>query len=44
MCVCVVLQKSRMEAAMRLVLEAQIREEVSAEFMELFKKMEEDYR
>ncbi|XP_035764687.1 kinesin-like protein KIF20B [Neolamprologus brichardi] len=32
------------EAALRLVLEAQVREEVSAEFMELFKKMEEDYR
>nr|XP_024655353.1 kinesin-like protein KIF20B [Maylandia zebra] len=31
------------EAALRLVLEAQVREEVSAEFMELFKKMEEDY-
>ncbi|KAF7203633.1 transcript variant X3 [Nothobranchius furzeri] len=31
------------EAALRLVLEAQIREEVSAEFMELFKKMEKDY-
>ncbi|XP_014263803.3 kinesin-like protein KIF20B isoform X3 [Maylandia zebra] len=31
------------EAALRLVLEAQVREEVSAEFMELFKKMEKDY-
>ncbi|XP_051275749.1 kinesin-like protein KIF20B isoform X2 [Dicentrarchus labrax] len=31
------------EAALRLVLEAQIREEVSAEFMELFNKMEKDY-
>ncbi|XP_034535111.1 kinesin-like protein KIF20A [Notolabrus celidotus] len=30
-------------AALRLVLEAQIREEVSAEFMELFNKMEKDY-
>ncbi|KAJ0060557.1 hypothetical protein NL108_016032, partial [Boleophthalmus pectinirostris] len=29
--------------ALRLVLEAQIREEVSAEFMELFNKMEKDY-
>lgn len=32
------------EAALRLVLEAQIREEVSSEFMELFNKMENDYR
>ncbi|KAL6095381.1 kif20b [Pungitius sinensis] len=31
------------DAALRLVLEAQIREEVSAEFMELYKKMEKDY-
>ncbi|KAM4525829.1 uncharacterized protein V3H82_000310 isoform 2-T3 [Fundulus diaphanus] len=31
------------EAAIRLVLEAQIREEVSTEFMELYKKMEKDY-
>ncbi|XP_017166469.1 kinesin-like protein KIF20A isoform X3 [Poecilia reticulata] len=31
------------EAALRLVLEAQIREEVSSEFMELFNKMEKDY-
>ncbi|XP_072228973.1 uncharacterized protein [Leuresthes tenuis] len=31
------------EAALRLVLEAQIREEVSSEFMELFNKMERDY-
>uniref|UniRef100_A0A3Q3JLE0 Kinesin motor domain-containing protein n=1 Tax=Monopterus albus TaxID=43700 RepID=A0A3Q3JLE0_MONAL len=31
------------EAALRLVLEAQIREEVSTEFMELFSKMEKDY-
>ncbi|CAI5657899.1 unnamed protein product [Oreochromis niloticus] len=31
------------EAALRLVLEAEVREEVSAEFMELFKKMEKDY-
>ncbi|XP_070708234.1 kinesin-like protein KIF20A isoform X2 [Pempheris klunzingeri] len=31
------------EAALRLVLEAQIREEVSTEFMELFNKMEKDY-
>ncbi|XP_055085641.1 kinesin-like protein KIF20B isoform X2 [Periophthalmus magnuspinnatus] len=30
-------------AALRLVLEAQIREEVSTEFMELFNKMEKDY-
>ncbi|XP_075314054.1 uncharacterized protein LOC142374309 isoform X2 [Odontesthes bonariensis] len=30
-------------AALRLVLEAQIREEVSSEFMELFQKMERDY-
>ncbi|XP_030610287.1 kinesin-like protein KIF20A isoform X2 [Archocentrus centrarchus] len=36
-------EKSGMEAAMRLVLEAQIRDEVSTEFMELFKKMEKDY-
>ncbi|XP_047465927.1 kinesin-like protein KIF20A isoform X2 [Mugil cephalus] len=36
-------QKSDREAALRLVLEAQIREEVSAEFMELFTKMEKDY-
>lgn len=27
-----------------MVLEAQIREEVSSEFMELFNKMEKDYR
>ncbi|XP_067440112.1 kinesin-like protein KIF20B isoform X2 [Thunnus thynnus] len=31
------------EAALRLVLEAQIREEVSSEFMELFNTMEKDY-
>nr|XP_040032970.1 kinesin-like protein KIF20B isoform X4 [Gasterosteus aculeatus aculeatus] len=31
------------DAALRLVLEAQIREEVSAEFMELYSKMEKDY-
>nr|XP_057925228.1 kinesin-like protein KIF20B [Doryrhamphus excisus] len=36
-------EKSDREAALRLVLEAQIREEVSAEFMELFSKMEKDY-
>ncbi|XP_074519215.1 uncharacterized protein LOC141785039 isoform X2 [Halichoeres trimaculatus] len=35
--------KSERGAALRLVLEAQIREEVSAEFMELFNKMEKDY-
>jgi len=29
---------------MKLLLEAQIREEVSSEFMELFNKMEKDYR
>ncbi len=44
-CVCVcVCQQSDREAALRLVLEAQIREEVSTEFMELFNKMEKDYR
>ncbi|XP_044194461.1 kinesin-like protein KIF20A [Thunnus albacares] len=31
------------EAALRLLLEAQIREEVSSEFMELFNTMEKDY-
>ncbi|XP_047232878.1 kinesin-like protein KIF20A isoform X2 [Girardinichthys multiradiatus] len=36
-------EKFGQEAALRLVLEAQIREEVSAEFMELFNKMEKDY-
>ncbi|XP_039992224.1 kinesin-like protein KIF20A [Xiphias gladius] len=36
-------EKLGREAALRLVLEAQIREEVSAEFMELFNKMEKDY-
>ncbi|XP_054622933.1 kinesin-like protein KIF20B isoform X2 [Dunckerocampus dactyliophorus] len=36
-------EESDREAALRLVLEAQIREEVSAEFMELFSKMEKDY-
>ncbi|XP_049916428.1 kinesin-like protein KIF20A isoform X1 [Epinephelus moara] len=36
-------EKSDREAALRLVLEAQIREEVSAEFMDLFNKMEKDY-
>ncbi|XP_076616249.1 uncharacterized protein kif20bb isoform X2 [Chaetodon auriga] len=35
--------KADREAALRLVLEAQIREEVSTEFMELFNKMEKDY-
>lgn len=35
--------QSNREAALRLVLEAQIREEVGAEFMELFNKMEKDY-
>uniref|UniRef100_A0A3Q1IGZ2 Kinesin-like protein n=1 Tax=Anabas testudineus TaxID=64144 RepID=A0A3Q1IGZ2_ANATE len=39
-----VCEQSDREAALRLVLEAQIREEVSAEFMELFNKMEKDYR
>ncbi|XP_038592520.1 kinesin-like protein KIF20B [Micropterus salmoides] len=36
-------EKPDREAALRLVLEAQIREEVSTEFMELFNKMEKDY-
>ncbi|XP_047183429.1 kinesin-like protein KIF20A isoform X3 [Scophthalmus maximus] len=36
-------EKSDRGAALRLVLEAQIREEVSSEFMELFNKMEKDY-
>ncbi|KAM9336984.1 kinesin-like protein KIF20B [Symphorus nematophorus] len=36
-------EKSDREAALRLVLEAQIREEVCSEFMELFNKMEKDY-
>ncbi|XP_037610900.1 kinesin-like protein KIF20A isoform X1 [Sebastes umbrosus] len=36
-------KRSDREAALRLVLEAQIREEVSAEFMELYNKMEKDY-
>ncbi|XP_069373606.1 kinesin-like protein KIF20A [Paralichthys olivaceus] len=36
-------EKPDREAALRLVLEAQIREEVSSEFMELFNKMEKDY-
>ncbi|XP_040922509.1 kinesin-like protein KIF20A isoform X3 [Toxotes jaculatrix] len=36
-------EESDREAALRLVLEAQIREEVSAEFMELFNRMEKDY-
>ncbi|XP_029383575.1 kinesin-like protein KIF20A [Echeneis naucrates] len=36
-------EKSDRDAALRLVLEAQIREEVSSEFMELFNKMEKDY-
>lgn len=36
-------EKEGREAALRLVLEAEVREEVSAEFMELFKKMEKDY-
>ncbi|TKS89300.1 Kinesin-like protein KIF20B [Collichthys lucidus] len=40
LCLC---QQSDRQAALRLVLEAQIREEVSAEFMELFNKMEKDY-
>ncbi|XP_034050622.1 kinesin-like protein KIF20B [Thalassophryne amazonica] len=31
------------ESSLRLVLETQIREEVCAEFMELYKKMEKDY-
>eukprot|EP00066_Takifugu_rubripes_P024303 XP_011613569.1 PREDICTED: kinesin-like protein KIF20A isoform X1 [Takifugu rubripes] len=36
-------QKMPCESALRLLLEAQIREEVSAEFLELFSKMEKDY-
>ncbi|KAM7370279.1 hypothetical protein PAMP_009842 [Pampus punctatissimus] len=36
-------QKADNVAALRLVLEAQIREEVSTEFMVLFNKMEKDY-
>ncbi|XP_061731851.1 kinesin-like protein KIF20A isoform X2 [Nerophis ophidion] len=36
-------QMSDKEAALRLVVEAQIREEVSAEFKELFMKMEKDF-
>lgn len=43
MCVSVCEQSAK-ESVLRLVLEAQIREEVSAEFMELFNKMERDYR
>lgn len=39
-----VCEQSDREAALRLVLEAQVREEVSAEFIELFHKMEKDYR
>lgn len=40
-CVC---KQVPCESALRLLLEAQIREEVSAEFLELFNKMEKDYR
>lgn len=40
-CVC---EQMPCESALRLLLEAQIREEVSAEFLELFNKMEKDYR
>ncbi|TNN03421.1 hypothetical protein fugu_000450 [Takifugu bimaculatus] len=36
-------QKMPCESALRLLLEAQIREEVSTEFLELFSKMEKDY-
>ncbi|XP_026170456.1 kinesin-like protein KIF20A [Mastacembelus armatus] len=36
-------KQSDREAALRLVLEAKIREEVSTEFMALFNKMEKDY-
>ncbi|KAM7381007.1 hypothetical protein PAMA_012037 [Pampus argenteus] len=36
-------QKAENATALRLVLEAQIREEVSTEFMVLFNKMEKDY-
>ncbi|XP_061886564.1 kinesin-like protein KIF20A [Entelurus aequoreus] len=36
-------QKWDKEAALRLVVEAQIREEISAEFKELFMKMEKDF-
>lgn len=39
-----VCEQADSEAALHLVLEAQIREEVSAEFMELFSNMEKDYR
>lgn len=42
-CVCVC-EQMPCESALRLLLEAQIREEVSAEFLELFNKMEKDYR
>ncbi|XP_078147033.1 uncharacterized protein LOC139918632 [Centroberyx gerrardi] len=37
------LKESDREAELRLLLESQIREEVSAEFMELFNQMEKDY-
>ncbi|XP_055005962.1 kinesin-like protein KIF20A isoform X3 [Boleophthalmus pectinirostris] len=37
------MENTQSVCALRLVLEAQIREEVSAEFMELFNKMEKDY-
>uniref|UniRef100_A0A8D3BXG8 Kinesin-like protein n=1 Tax=Scophthalmus maximus TaxID=52904 RepID=A0A8D3BXG8_SCOMX len=43
LCVCLSVSRTG-GAALRLVLEAQIREEVSSEFMELFNKMEKDYR
>ncbi|XP_069543838.1 kinesin-like protein KIF20B [Brachyistius frenatus] len=36
-------EEQKREAVLRLVLESQIREEVSTEFMELFNKMEKDY-
>lgn len=32
------------ESALRLLLEAQIREEVSAEYMKIFNEMEKEYR
>lgn len=41
LCVC---EQMPCESALRLLLEAQIREEVGTEFLELFNKMEKDYR
>ena len=43
-CMCIYVRCNVCQGGLREALELQIREEVSAEFMELFERMEKDYR